>query len=265
VVVLVLLAVLVLGLVGGGGTLVALRVAGQKADAADRLAALEKRVAEQNGAKAETGVGETRGEATGPEPGAPDPVPVVPEPVPVPDSVPVVPEPVPIDPTPTPNPDPPSTPRPQGDLSPETEALMQMSVAQLETRLEQDLDGSLMPPSARTQVREAYELYKRTVPAGAAGDAQIKYTLVQYIKAYANPNLRAKPGDKLTRAKLEQVFMTMDMPNEMSPELRKTVLVQALATYDDYEPAEDAEFLIKLAIASMIRSMASDPKIIDRP
>ena len=266
----VLAAVAIVAVLGGVGALTYLDLEGQSSEAGARLAAIEEKLdaqrtgevpegsppASPDGSTAASPDGSTAASPDGSPPASPSTDPAPPQPPSLPPSPPSL-------ENDEPPPPPPQDTRPLRELSPETEGLLALSIPELERKLERRLDNSLIPPSSRAQIREALELQKRMTPSGGQGDAQLKSTLVQYINSYDNPSIQAKPGDKLPLKKLEQVFMTMEMKNELEPEMRETVLNQAMSAYDDHTPAEDVEFLKRIALANMIRTMARDPKIID--
>lgn len=154
----------------------------------------------------------------------------------------------------------PTTPMPP--LSPETEALLERSVLDLEREFFAVLDTSYVPPSAKTQIKDAYGTMARTVASGEQGELQRKAYLVQVIVGYRNTP-KIPPGFDLPIAKLENILRTLDAA--APPDIRMQTYEEMVDGFSEtYRSKEDMEYWRRYALVSLIGTFSGDEGYLER-
>lgn len=150
-------------------------------------------------------------------------------------------------------------------LDPETRAMSDFSLAQLEAELRQTLGDRRVLPSEIATFWRDHDAQLAEVEAGELDEDDLREDLVATIALYRRRFELLRPGDRWALARLEREFLTMATKTELDRAQRQALLD---ATYDEYDQDEtllenDRSYLKRLAVAELVRDHEPDPSKLD--
>ena len=140
------------------------------------------------------------------------------------------------------------------------------SLEEMERKFEGVLSRLRLPPSGRSQARDAYRAQKAAYASATVRELHSRAFLLQMLETYDQPQMRLLPGDDRPLPELTDLLLTARMKTPMDADARRLLLDGATRAYDDASTRdEDREFFKRLALASILRASLEDPSVLESP